>query len=214
MIIGLAGPKGSGKSYIATALSSVCDMDVHSFAAPLRDFVVDVFSLEYKHCHGYLKETPVNILCPTAHHIRAACIKYFGDDMAYECINCFVENKSYLFDTIVISYRGLMQGIGTLVRDKVGENYWIDSLAKRCVGDIIIDDVRQPNEIAYVRNNGVLIHIDNPAVGFTKEHQTELPCKRLNDDLVFVNDRQATLEQITAIANKVKARLGEVCSTK
>ena len=211
MIIGLAGPKGAGKSFVAKALTREFahqGLVVDSFATPLRNFVLDVFNLGHKHCHGYLKETPVNVLCPTSQHVKAACIEHFGDYKAHEHIMCFVENKSSLFETIKISYRGLMQAIGTLVRDEVDKDYWVNSLSKRYEDNVIIDDVRQPNEIAYVRNKGVLVHIDNPDVGFTKEHLTELPCKRLKEDLVFVNDHQDTLGQITAIADNIKARLG------
>lgn len=45
MLIGIAGPKRSGKDTLARGLSKLLDLPVDSFAAPLRKFVADLLNI-------------------------------------------------------------------------------------------------------------------------------------------------------------------------
>lgn len=45
MIVGIAGPKRSGKDTLAWMLSSARGVEVHSFAAPIRKFVAEIAGL-------------------------------------------------------------------------------------------------------------------------------------------------------------------------
>ena len=213
MIIGFAGPKGCGKGFVSGALlssvkkeeytrltrSNSADLSVitgsnwkvDSFAEPLRAFILDLFNLDERHSNGYLKEVPINMISPNWHHIKAACQHHFNTDDNTELVAgvaSIIDNKSGIFDDLVVSYRELMQQIGTeLIRDQISENYWVDLMsAKR--GNIIIDDVRMENEAEFVRNNGILIHIENPLAGFLKNHSTEVGVDRMPQDLVFLNN--------------------------
>lgn len=61
MIVGIAGPKRSGKDTLARLLSSALNVEVHSFAAPIRQFVAGLLGWTLDELEDR-KETPVQWL--------------------------------------------------------------------------------------------------------------------------------------------------------
>lgn len=61
MIVGIAGPKRSGKDTLARLLASALNAEVHSFAAPIRQFVAGLLGWTLDELEDR-KETPVQWL--------------------------------------------------------------------------------------------------------------------------------------------------------
>lgn len=61
MIVGIAGPKRSGKDTLAWLLSSALNVEVHSFAAPIRQFVAGLLGWTLDELEDR-KEAPVQWL--------------------------------------------------------------------------------------------------------------------------------------------------------
>lgn len=90
------------------------------------------------------------------------------------------------------SPRELRQLLGTeWGRNMVDKDLWI-TLAKaeriRNGPGMVIPDVRFPNEATFIRERGVLIHVEGPHGFVTHAHSSDTPLARLTDDLVIVND--------------------------
>jgi len=224
MIIGFAGPKRSGKSYVAEALCNILNDDYYtlekprpdhyvctSFADPLRAFVLDVFGMDYRHSEGYLKEVPVRSVMPTHEHVKAACKEHFGNIKPARLIGGYLTSNQEQYKFINKSYRELMIYIGTeLIRKGVDDDYWVsimDKRAKKAKHSVIITDVRMPNEAEWVRSNGKLIHIENPEVGFTGEHSTEVGVPMENGDLIFTNNPKEGPSKFEANIKLIKEEL-------
>lgn len=204
MIIGIAGAKRSGKNYVGEALlesiqreyqttsdPTLIDLggwSLAAFADPLRGFVLDIFNMDERHSEGHLKEVPVRCLLPTYQHVKASCLHWFGNDEPAKLISKYLTTNQEQYKLINFSYRELMQYIGTeLIRKGIDEDFWVNVLDEQ-KDNLIITDVRMPNEAEFVRDNGVLIHINNPKVQFTGEHSTEKGVDKVLGDLVFLND--------------------------
>lgn len=219
MIIGITGPKGSGKDFLAKALSDRLAQHkfvVDSFAAPLRAFVLDVFNMDERHSNGYLKEVPVVVQIPSSTHVKAACEHYFKSALPHRYIMEFIGYHTGLTGCMCISYRRIMQGIGTeIVRNKINPDFWLQIITNKD-RNTIISDVRLPNEVNYVRDCGVLIHVHNPLVQYTCEHSTEQPVLLNKADLVFFNDTRISMHKWRGGFNSFFDRLQEAmkCCTK
>ena len=90
------------------------------------------------------------------------------------------------------SPRELRQLLGTeWGRNMVDKDLWITlAKAERIENGpgMVIPDVRFPNEATFVRERGVLVHIDSPRGVVLNAHSSNVPLARLTDDLVIVND--------------------------
>ena len=74
-----------------------------------------------------------------------------------------------------VTSRVMMQTLGTdWGRDIIGESIWIDIAKKSGEGKefLIISDVRFANEAKFVRDNGILIHVEGRG-GIDTDHQSE-----------------------------------------
>jgi hypothetical protein len=72
--------------------------------------------------------------------------------------------------------RRLLQRLGTEAgRDILGENIWVDTaFARADSSDIVITDVRFPNEFEAVRSRGgITVRIDRPGYGPRNSHASE-----------------------------------------
>src|SRR5207302_2034633 len=85
---------------------------------------------------------------------------------------------------------------GDGARRKIGETVWIDALdnAVKAAGadDVVVTDVRYPNEAEWVRSiGGIVVKIERPGVdrsGPEHQHLTETNVDLLKADRVIVND--------------------------
>jgi len=223
MIIGFTGPKRSGKDYCASILLEDLvgwkyytgkNVLAYSFADPLRKFVCDVFNMDERHTQGFLKEVVVRSIMPTHAHIQAACQHYFGTLEPANYISRWITPRQDRNGMIVASYRELMVSIGTsVIRDLVSQTFWLDLAKAKYVDSnkvLVVSDIRFENEAEFVRQNGVLIHIDNPGVQYTNENVTEKPIKKLDSDFTLVNnvsDRSGRKTISTKLYNILGSRL-------
>lgn len=85
--------------------------------------------------------------------------------------------------------RHIMQTLGTeWGRQLIHPDVWVRAMAPRVKGRrVIIADVRFPNEAAFVRERGVLVHLEGRG-GIEGGHRSEQPLERLPGDLVVRND--------------------------
>lgn len=147
-VLGLVGPKGVGKSTVADYLEQEHGFLRISFAEPLRAMLL-AFGLSSDEL-GEGKEKPL--------------IRFFGPDTK-------------------ITPRHLMQTLGTeWGRNLVDREIWtkhlrnqIEKVAKGGSGfDIVIDDVRFPNEALVIEElGGKLVRIERTGFEFSAEHESE-----------------------------------------
>jgi rhodanese-related sulfurtransferase len=136
MIIGIAGFQGSGKDTIADYLQNIYGFKRDSFAATLKDAVAAVFGWDRELLEGRTTES------------RAW----------REQVDPWWANRLNMPD---LTPRLVLQKWGTEVaRRSWHDDTWIASLEyklNQAHNDIVITDVRFPNEIAAVRNAGGIV---------------------------------------------------------
>ena len=136
MIIGIAGFQGSGKDTIADYLQNIYGFKRDSFAATLKDAVAAVFGWDRELLEGRTRES------------RAW----------REQVDPWWSKR---LDMPGLTPRLVLQKWGTEVaRKSWHDDTWIASLENklsRAHNDIVITDVRFPNEIAAVRNAGGIV---------------------------------------------------------
>ncbi len=73
-----------------------------------------------------------------------------------------------------VTSRELMQTLGDWGKQVMGADVWITSLSQMCLGEevVIVSDVRYENEANFIRENGILIHIDGRG-GIESKHDSE-----------------------------------------
>jgi hypothetical protein len=134
MIIGLSGKAGSGKSTAAAYLVAYHSFHRVPFAGPLKD-MLEVLGLDYDHLWGDKKEEALEILeGQTARHA--------------------------------------MQTLGTeWGRNCIGPDFWVNVWKARAlehrrgsiIQNIVVDDVRFPNEVDTIRSmDGTIVEIFRP----------------------------------------------------
>lgn len=101
--------------------------------------------------------------------------------------------------TNVPEVRAILQNIGKGVRDLVGSDSWVAAMGARWLAagrpDVVITDVRYPNEAAWVRRlGGFVIRIERPGVGPANDHESETLVDAIRPDTGFIND--GTPEQL------------------
>lgn len=139
MIIGIAGFQGSGKDTIADYLCNIYGFKRDSFAATLKDAVAAVFGWDRELLEGRTKES------------RAW----------RETVDSWWANRLNMPN---LTPRLVLQKWGTEVaRKSWHDDTWIASLENklnRAHNDIVITDVRFPNEIKAIKNaGGVVIRV-------------------------------------------------------
>ncbi len=132
-IIGMCGLKGQGKNSVGSIIKNhFKDWELVSFATTLKDAVASMFGWNRDWLEGITEESRAWREQPDEYWT-----KKFGRE---------------------VSPRIIMQEFGTnLVREKWLASFWIDSLEKSIMNsdkNIIITDVRYPNEMEMVKRLG------------------------------------------------------------
>ena len=139
MIIGIAGFQGSGKDTIADYLQNIYGFKRDSFAATLKDAVAAVFAWDRELLEGRTTESRA---------WREQVDPWWADRL----------NMPDLTPRLVLQKWGT-----EVARKSWHDDTWIASLENklaRAHNDIVITDVRFPNEIQAVRNaGGVVIRV-------------------------------------------------------
>ena len=136
MIIGIAGFQGSGKDTIADYLQNIYGFKRDSFAATLKDAVAAVFGWDRELLEGRTTESRA---------WREQVDPWWADRL----------NMPNLTPRLVLQKWGT-----EVARKSWHDDTWIASLENKlnkAHNDIVITDVRFPNEIAAVRNAGGIV---------------------------------------------------------
>jgi hypothetical protein len=136
MIIGIAGFQGSGKDTIADYLCNIYGFKRDSFAATLKDAVAAVFGWDRELLEGRTKESRA---------WREQVDTWWADRL----------NMPNLTPRLVLQLWGT-----EVARKAFHDDTWIASLEhklQKSHNDIVITDVRFPNEIQAVKNAGGIV---------------------------------------------------------
>ena len=132
-IIGICGLAGSGKDTIGDIIvGNISNWEKMSFASHLKDVTSLLFGFDRKMLAG---ETPEDRL------IREQPDKFWSNKMSKD-----------------FTPRYALQFLGTnLLRNQLHQNIWVDCLERKIMEtdkNVVITDVRFPNEIDMIRNIG------------------------------------------------------------
>lgn len=205
MIIGIAGRIGSGKDTIANYLTTTHHFKKMSFASSLKDAVSAVFGWDREMLEGSTK---------SSREWREQSDEWWSNRLSMD-----------------ITPRWVLQWWGTeVLRHHFHDDIWIASLEyklSRTTDDIVISDVRFPNEIdAIRRSGGIVIQVERGAIpewyeyamdynrGERKNFKWALSKRRLEElgihpseysiigsDFDAVIDNNGTIEQLYSSVN-------------
>lgn len=110
-----------------------------------------------------------------------------------------------------VSPRAVLQHLGTdYLRTVYCDDFFVRNLKHRLAGSrpdrILIGDVRFPNEIDFIKSQGVVWRIERPGQVYTDQHASETALDGYTDwDRLFVND--GSLEELKATVLAELAKL-------
>lgn len=163
MIIGISGRKFSGKSTVATLLFNATGYKIVSFADKLKDVTCLLSGCTREQLEDYdFKE---NSLVPA--HLRPYC----GD----------AEQPTY---------RAFLQHFGSEFMRSVNDSIWIDcTLANAGAFNLIISDVRFPNEAKAIKDRGgIIIKVVRDGIESNDTHCSETSINEIIPDFIVHND--------------------------
>lgn len=171
MIIGLVGYIGAGKGTVGDILVREHGYRRFAFADSLKDAVATIFTWP----RGLL-EGDSN----ASRAFRERVDPWWSDKLGYE-----------------VTPRIILQKMGTeACRHGIADNIWIASLEKRIHGyqDVVISDVRFPNEIDFTRSvGGTIIRVKRGKEPTPKElsklHISETAWNKYKPDYILENDK-------------------------
>lgn len=148
MIIGIAGKKGTGKTYLAEKLKS-------EIRAQLVNVRIESLASPIKHMVAAITGSPLNKARAEELYKRVLKSRPLPQLGGY-------------------SPRKLAQHVGQAMRD-LDEDFWINLLDRRReVGVTIVDDVRFDNEMEYIIDNGgIIIHLEAGWLDSDDAHPSE-----------------------------------------
>lgn len=171
MIIGLVGYIGSGKGTVRDIL--VKDHGYHGFA--FADALKDAVSTIFLWPRDLLEGDTI-----LSRDFREKVDPWWSEKFGYE-----------------VTPRLILQKMGTeACRHGISDNIWITALEKRIQGydDVVISDVRFPNEIDFIRSaGGVIVRVKRGADPSPEQlknlHISETAWNAYNPDYVILNDK-------------------------
>ena len=171
MIIGLVGYIGSGKGTVGDILVREHGYHQFAFADALKDATATIFMWP----RGLL-EGDSN----ASRAFRERVDPWWSHKLGYE-----------------VTPRLILQKMGTeACRNGIADNIWIAALEKRIHGydDVVISDVRFPNEIDFVRSaGGVIVRVkrgeDPTPEELSKLHISETAWNGCDPDRTIYNDK-------------------------
>ena len=176
MIIGLVGFIGSGKGTVRDILVREHGYHGFAFADALKDAVATIFTWP----RGLL-EGDSN----ASRAFRERVDPWWSHKLGYE-----------------VTPRLILQKMGTeACRHGIADNIWIAALEKRIQGyeDVVISDVRFPNEIDFVRSAGGIIVQVNRGNAPTKEELSKMHISETAWNYVvpdYIIDNDGTLQEL------------------
>lgn len=161
MIVGISGYARSGKNEAATALVGLGFKQV-AFADTLREFLLAL--------------NPMVGLRLGAIRVSDVIAEYGWD--------------GYKSSPYGKEMRELMQRLGTdCGREMIHDRVWIDAAFNKGGRDMVIPDVRFPNEARAIHeHNGIVLRIERPGVGPANSHPSETALDDWKFDAVIKNN--------------------------
>mgnify|MGYP002518035595 CR=1 FL=1 len=168
MIIAICGHKFSGKSTVARLLSEATGYEVVSFADKLKDVCCVLSGCTREDLENYdFKE---NKLVP----------EYL---------------KPYCLNAQKPTFRAFLQHFGTDIMRSFNDNIWIDSTLGNDSKNVIVSDVRFPNEAKAIKDRGgLIIKVIRDSVVASDKHQSETHIDDIQEDCTLFNN--TTLEEL------------------
>lgn len=195
LIIGVAGRARVGKdiftNYLVNILSSEHNREFKTtaFAHRLKQICLEHFNLNREQLWGNDKEIPDN--------------RYRKNDITKSY--CEGLGKSEL-SSPYWTPREIMQNMGTFYRS-IDANFWVRKVDENWkysnCPDLVITDVRMPNECEYVKSNGLLIKVvrEDASAIHNMAHESETSLDTKSDDYFdIVVDNNGTLEDLQIAA--------------
>lgn len=186
MIVGLIGFIGSGKSTTAQILCEQHQFEEDAVAKSLKDAVSAIFGWH----RAWLDGTTA-----ADRAWREATDEWWTKQLQTN-----------------VTPRRMMQWIGTdLLRNQISDNIWLATLKLRLSNtvttrhNIVITDLRFPNEIDMIRNmGGTIVRVIRPDTDPSEEdlrakHESEKAMAKLESDYIIVND-----SDLESLKTKVK----------
>jgi len=159
-LVGICGPKGSGKSSISAVLCGKYDFTRRRFGGPLKEMLKVGFGLTDDHVDGHLKEVPTDLLCgQTPRHAMKTIGTEWGRRMIHN-------------DIWLQAWRN------SIPEPKPGRwNY------------LVVDDVRFPNEVEMLKRDfdATIIRVERPGYDYDPSHESEAHSE-LEYDYRIIND--------------------------
>lgn len=177
MLIGIAGPAGSGKDTLCQLLIEQLEAQGsnakrYAFADPIKTAVKAAFNLTEDHVNGEFKEKPIEHLDFKS---PRQVMQWFGTDFARRMIH----NDIWI---------------------NVARSY-IDQYTS-IYDHVIISDVRFENEAAFIRDRGgIIAHIKRDNAPSVNTHDSEQGIESLIGDYIIFNN--GTLQQLTAYSKEL-----------
>ncbi len=178
-VIGLAGLAKAGKTTIAEQIINELEQDSLS---------IDILSLSF------------------AQRLKEVLAALVGEDIAFEQQE---EKTALLYDGSNWTARDFLLAFGTeFIRDQVGENFWVDVMAKR-LSELkrptiaLIDSLRYPNELKLIQALGMAVLIKRPGIEKIFKHRSEEPDKLAIEVIINNNGTpQQAAQEILRTARK------------
>ena len=174
MIIGIAGKQGAGKDTSAEYLQTKYGYGIYSFADPIYESLLALFPNSVLHLWH-------NNIGVKSHMELEKYKRQFKETELYDDVYG----------------RDLLQLIGTEVFRTIDVNFWVKLChTNTCmIKDLVIPDVRYPEEAYYIKNvrGGILIYLVNPNTPeqHNSNHLSESHHKYLQDEAneILYNER-------------------------
>ena len=190
-LIGLTGPKASGKDTVADLLRTHCGFIKLAFADPLYAEVSNAFGIDMAQLQQReTKEHPMTAL---------ALCKCLADGFTARMINLHHELGQRIDLDAPRSPRQILQWWGTEYRRHQSQNYWVGQTSQRVAfamknrfsTKFVITDCRFHNEVDMVRGHygGQVWQVKRPGCDVPEgTHTSETTGERFNPDAVISND--------------------------
>ena len=191
MIIGISGKAGSGKDTAARMLEIIYANPEISYEDYCNRNYSKFADISITHFADTLKDTAMTM-----------CVLGEWD------VNT-QEGKKRTIDWLGITVRELLQKLGTCVRQGIDNEFWIKSLYAGTEDwkNIIIADVRFPEEVKSIRDRGgVILRLEREGAG-AGDHISETALDDYNDwdEIIYNNDSLSSLfEQLKQFAKAHK----------
>lgn len=190
MIIGIAGKAQAGKDTTAMMLQSLISHPDITWNMYWNSDIVYTNNHFIVHFADLLKEVAQTML-----------------NMPFEDFNLQEVKQQYL-EWLGMTVREFLQKLGTAVRNEIDPDFWVKALFNAYVKNIIIADVRFPNEAKAVKDaGGLLIRINRPGAG-AGNHISETALDDYKDFDYIINNEGTLKDLFYKVKNVLKDYLG------